>query len=280
MEADHVTKQHGGSKYLADCVGTTGALAMTEYGARRIAATMLLPLVTIACAPMPPAPWNHPSEIIMNPDIAARFPGATILDEADFASTVTGRRFRYRVSNEIIIERPAESFSENERYSVGHRTIAQGTYSIKRGIVSIECSNCPETFFGLGRKRIFFRHQGRLLMANADAEGDVLELIPEFLKDDALRTLFSDAYVTPVQYPDVIRSHPPGEIFMSDGSYIRVGNRTRMYGTFNVRGNLVCVQGDGFRQQCRQVESMGNGTYSLTDISNRSSVQVTITPHK
>lgn len=99
------------------------------------------------------------------------------------------------------------------------------------------------------------------------------------LEADALRTLFSGAYVTPVQAADIIIDHPPGEIFRSDGVYQRIVGRTRLYGTFDVRGNLVCVQGDGFRQQCRQVIPLGNDRYSLVDVSNGSTVIVSIASH-
>lgn len=110
--------------------------------------------------------------------LADRFPGATILGEAEFASAIVGRQFRYRLSNDLIMERPAEHFYENGRYSVGHRAISHGTYSIVGGIVSIDCPGCRYPFAGLSNRRIFFRHQGRLFMANADDNGGVVELIP------------------------------------------------------------------------------------------------------
>jgi len=125
------------------------------------------------------APLDGGERRIMNRDIVGRFPGATVLDEVEFARTIIGRRFRYRLSSEIVVVHPAEAFSEGERYSVGHRVFSHGTYSFERGIVSIECIDCRETFLGLGRQRVFFRHQGTLLMANADGEGNVIELIPE-----------------------------------------------------------------------------------------------------
>jgi hypothetical protein len=99
------------------------------------------------------------------------------------------------------------------------------------------------------------------------------------LEADALRTLLSDAYVTPVQPADVFIDHPPGEIFRSNGDYMRIPNRTREYGTFEIRGNLVCVQGVGIPTLCRHVIPRTNGTYSLTDPSNGSTTLVTIAPH-
>jgi hypothetical protein len=132
--------------------------------------------MVVKITPLGGAPQS--SGITVSRAIADRFPGATILGEAEFASTVVGSRFRYRVSGEIIVEHPAEGFFESGRYSVGHRPISQGKYSFKDGVVSIECTDCPDTFLGLGRKRVFFRHQGRLLMTNANGEGSVIELIP------------------------------------------------------------------------------------------------------
>lgn len=143
------------------------------------AALLLAPLLTGACTPAPAAQRSVSADLIMNRGIAARFPGATILDESDFASTVVGRAFRYRVSSDIIVNYPGEHFYETGRYSVGHRAIAHGTYLFERGVVSVECEDCYDTFLGLGRKRLFFRHKGKLLMANADGEGTVVELILE-----------------------------------------------------------------------------------------------------
>lgn len=114
----------------------------------------------------------------MKQSIAQRFPGATFLSKAEFASTIVGGSFRYReFGSELLIKSPAESFFGNGQYSVGHRAIFSGTYSYKRGIVSIKCVDCHATFLGLGKKRVFFRHEGRLLMANADGNGSAIELI-------------------------------------------------------------------------------------------------------
>lgn len=117
----------------------------------------------------------------MNRDLADRFPGATLLGEAEFASTIVGRLFRYReLDSEIVVERPKEVFVEGGQYrNHGLRTVSYGTYSIERGIVSIACADCRYTFLGLGWERIFFRHEGRLLMATANRTGSVVELIPE-----------------------------------------------------------------------------------------------------
>jgi hypothetical protein len=108
--------------------------------------------------------------------ITRQFPGAIILSEADFASTVGGRSFLYRdIGSGIVIHSPGEFFGQDGRYSFGHRAISRGTYSFKNGIVSIKGTN--GCFIGLGHKRIFFRHQGRLLTSSADGGSSVFELI-------------------------------------------------------------------------------------------------------
>lgn len=99
------------------------------------------------------------------------------------------------------------------------------------------------------------------------------------LDGDTVRALLSNAYVTPAQATDVIIDHPPGEIFRADGGYVRIPNRTRQYGTFDIQGNLVCVQGADFPRLCRQVISHGDGTYSFVNPSNGSTMLATITPH-
>jgi hypothetical protein len=108
--------------------------------------------------------------------LAERFPGAVLLDEAEFTKAIQGHQFSYReVGGELTIERPKEAFLEGGRYELrGLRSISHGSYSIDHGIVSIEC---PESFLGLSSERVFFRHEGRFLMTNATGEGSVIELI-------------------------------------------------------------------------------------------------------
>jgi hypothetical protein len=124
---------------------------------------------------------NPASGIVMNRHTADRFPGAALLGEAEFDSAVVGRAFRYReVGSEIVVERPKEVFREGGQYQIHWlRAISYGTYSVEHGIVSIACADCPHSFLDLGRRRIFFRHQGRLLTAKADGKGSVVELIRE-----------------------------------------------------------------------------------------------------
>lgn len=124
---------------------------------------------------------DHASGLGMPRVILDRFPGAILLEEAEFASSVVGRMFRYReVGSNLVVERPKEVFVEGGQYRVHWlRTISYGTYSIERGIVSIDCADCQRAFLGLGRQRIFFRRQGGLFTANADGDGRVIELIRE-----------------------------------------------------------------------------------------------------
>lgn len=124
---------------------------------------------------------DHSSGTIMNRYIADRFPGATLLDGAELASAIVGGRFRYReVGSELVLDRPKEVFLAGGQYQIHWlRSISYGNYSIKRGIVSITCADCPYDFLGLGKQRIFFRNDGMLLTAKADGEGSVVELIPE-----------------------------------------------------------------------------------------------------
>ena len=111
------------------------------------------------------------------PNIGELFPGATVLSDEDFTTTVVGRSFRYRdVSSGIVIVRPGEFFGEHHRYSFGHRAIRQGTYSIDGGVVSIDTPN--DSFLGLGKRRIFFRHQGKIFTTGDNVGSSVLELIP------------------------------------------------------------------------------------------------------
>src|SRR3954465_12566037 len=82
------------------------------------------------------------------------------------------------------------------------------------------------------------------------------------LNADALRTLFSDVYVTAAQDPDVIVGDGPGEAFRSNRVYERIAGRTRVEGTFRIKGEFACVEGPDFRSQCRQVIPRGNNIYT------------------
>jgi hypothetical protein len=147
-----------------------------------LAAVSSGPLLS-GCAPSPDAAarLDRSSGSIVNRSLAERFPGAILLGEAEFASAVVGRLFRYRhLGSGIIVERPKEVFIEGGRYRIHWlRSISYGTYSVERGTVSIDCAGCRNTFLNLGRERIFFRHEGRLLTADANGDGSVVELIPE-----------------------------------------------------------------------------------------------------
>lgn len=118
--------------------------------------------------------------------------------------------------------------------------------------------------------------------AQASSQGTFMAsktvLLP--LKTDALRTLLSNANVNPVQPPGIITSHLPGEVFRADGLYVRIVGRTRVYGTFNIQEDSVCVQGDGFERQCRQFFVRGDGTYTLLDVAKGTTKLVNITPHR
>lgn len=99
------------------------------------------------------------------------------------------------------------------------------------------------------------------------------------IKGGALYVLLNDAYVEPVRSTGTAMGNNwSGEIFQSDGIYAQVSGRTRLYGSYHVQGDAVCVKGDGIKQRCRLVISNADGTYSLIDVSTGSSVLVTTKP--
>jgi hypothetical protein len=105
------------------------------------------------------------------------------------------------------------------------------------------------------------------------------------LEGRALRALLSDAFVAPVQAGGITTSHPPGEMFRADGSYIRIVGRTRLFGRFAIHGALVCVRAEaveplhqgrplaepgqhrlsGFPRLCRRVVPRGEGIYAFVN---------------
>ena len=127
---------------------------------------------------LPRAEGNQPSSgAAALRTLEGRYPGATLLDEAEFAEVIQGRPFRYRSEDsELVVVSPKEWFFEGGRYSTGHRVTSAGNYLFERGIVVI---TCDQTFLHLGQRRLFFRHEGRLFTANADGTGSVVQLILE-----------------------------------------------------------------------------------------------------
>lgn len=111
---------------------------------------------------------------------------------------------------------------------------------------------------------------------DASHETNVANQLP--LEADALRDLLAEAYVTPVRPPDVLISHPPGEVFRSQGVYERIVGRQSIEGTFYLRDNTFCVRGEGIPLQCRQIIALRDDTYSLMDVSDGTMTLVTITP--
>jgi hypothetical protein len=97
------------------------------------------------------------------------------------------------------------------------------------------------------------------------------------LRAAQLRALLSDVNVAPVQTEGVNISHPTEEIFSADGTYVQIPNRARLYGTFTIQGNAVCVEGDGFDRLCRQVIPRGGQTYSFVNVDDSSMILVTVT---
>jgi hypothetical protein len=134
-------------------------------------------------APTPPAPsgaLREASVAATRLHITERFPGATFLEEAEFASAVVDHAFRYRViESDAVIERPKEIFLTGGQYQIHWlRSTSYGTYTVGRESVSINCPSCYAPFLGLGNERVFFQHQDRLFLVSADDEGNIFELLP------------------------------------------------------------------------------------------------------
>jgi hypothetical protein len=105
-------------------------------------------------------------------------------------------------------------------------------------------------------------------------------MVRQPLEQGALRALLTDAYVERVRPPDeTIVSNWPGEIFQGDGIYVRLLNRSRLYGTYEIRGNSVCVEGKQIKRRCRHVLENTNDTYSLVDTNGKAEVVVNVRPH-
>ncbi|HYI41134.1 MAG TPA: hypothetical protein VE053_12535 [Allosphingosinicella sp.] len=97
------------------------------------------------------------------------------------------------------------------------------------------------------------------------------------LKGGALFAALNDAYVEPVRpagHANV--KNWPGEIFQSDGYYAQVSNGTRRYGSYQVNGDVLCIEGDDIKRSCRHLVHNLDSTYSFIDLSNRLTTRVTI----
>jgi hypothetical protein len=101
------------------------------------------------------------------------------------------------------------------------------------------------------------------------------------LKGAALYAALNDAYVEPVRSAGQANdSNWPGEIFQSDGYYVRVLNGTRRYGGYQFDGDILCVEGDEIERSCRYLVQSPDRTYSFVDISSRLETRVVIKPRR
>ena len=92
----------------------------------------------------------------------------------------------------------------------------------------------------------------------------------------ALRALLADAHVTPRLPAGVYMSEAPREFFGADGIYFRSESRRRNEGRFVIRGDRLCVHGEGIRRLCRRVFPRGNGTYLFVNLSDGSSTLMSV----
>jgi hypothetical protein len=100
------------------------------------------------------------------------------------------------------------------------------------------------------------------------------------LGEARLRALLSNAHVTPAVPGGVSTSHAEREFFSADGTYLRIGNRTRMEGRFVIRGDRVCVRAEGMKRLCRRIVPGGNGTYLFVNPSDGSSTLMSVTTNR
>jgi len=102
----------------------------------------------------------------------------------------------------------------------------------------------------------------------------------EPLDDAALQSIFSDVFVTadPPVPAGAIVSHPRGEIFLSNGVYLRQNGRTRSEGSFRIRNSLICVQMPSLSERCRKVLRGPGLLYRFSDPADGSSGLLFVNP--
>jgi hypothetical protein len=97
------------------------------------------------------------------------------------------------------------------------------------------------------------------------------------IEGDELRVLLRDAFVSRPTLPGVI-THQSGEVFRQNGVYERVAHLRKEEGTFSIEDETVCIEGRRIARLCRRIVRLGEGTYSMVDVADGTSMVVTISP--
>lgn len=125
------------------------------------------------------------------------------------------------------------------------------------------------------------RSSGDIIRPGTVESGVEYSLSGNSIKGAAVYEVLNDAYVEQVRpaRKGMVKNRP-SEIFQSDGIYAQVSNGTRLYGSYRVQGDAVCVKGDGIESRCRHVVPKANGTYSFVDVSSRLETHIIIKPRR
>lgn len=97
--------------------------------------------------------------------------------------------------------------------------------------------------------------------AHVEATSRAGDIRSRSLNDVQLRSLLIGSHVAPLREPNVTVSHPPGETFWVNGIYRRHTGRTSIDGTYEIVGDLICIEGDGITRRCRRVVARSDGTF-------------------
>jgi hypothetical protein len=122
-----------------------------------------------------------------------------------------------------------------------------------------------------------------LLMSGCATSGTPSVGMVAPLDGEALSRIFSNGlntYLTAVRSGNVIIDHPSGELFRPNGTYYRSLGRTGLEGWYSIKGNRLCVAGDGIPKQCRKLIPLRDRTYLLVDVANGSRAAMELSQQK
>jgi hypothetical protein len=98
------------------------------------------------------------------------------------------------------------------------------------------------------------------------------------LNASSLESLFSNVSVEPERPIGSIVGDAPGEVFLSNGVYFRNAGRTRVEGSFRIRGSSLCVELPSVPEWCRTVIDLGHSRFRFIDNATGTPTVLIVTP--
>jgi hypothetical protein len=219
-------------------------------------------------------------------------PGASVMTNPERGAFLDDAALRLLLSNVSVTpgahggldDGPSETFRANGIYQrlAGRGSAIGEPFEIKNGAVCV-----PNGGPAPRCRRVHANSDGTFTFTDtADGSAAVMTVTPletvndgsgRFLGSDALRTLLNDVSVTDTR--TAWGDDGPSEIFRTNGTYQRVGGRAvSNEAVYEIRGDAVCVRGDGTPPRCRRVRANGDATWTFVNTADGTSSVMRIAP--